>query len=414
MKFMHNNFIKKYFYTSLACFFCSFYPLVAQDNIHTTTQTTSPATPQENTQIFLQNTEENTLETPPLPTSPQDSLHLKNLKFIYGIDFDFLLDNTEESQKYWPTRTLFTGSIAPEIGISFKNQNLRVGGHFIQNLGEKYPAKNLLTFSYDFTYKDIKAFFGIFHKKQWIGEYSQLFYRKDFLFYNPLINGVLFQYDSQKYDLQAEFIFDWYGGDITKRIDEFLTQGFLKKSFFNKKLFFGGSFLLYHFKNDEFLNLDGGNFDTYLLDRFYYELFIGSNLQSLTPSMDKLLFKFSNLSSLERKRRLSTGLDPFSNLLGWQFDFQAQYKGFGFENSLYFGKNQYKYFSTYGEDFYAGLPFYQSPLFDRAEIYYEYKNDYLTGRFSFILHFTQDALAYQQMLSLSLDTHKLFRLLLRK
>lgn len=390
---MLNNFLRKQSFASL--FFLFF--------LFTTTYAAEPASStifspiQENHQIPNLNQEKN-----------------KKLKLIYGIDFNFLLDNTEASEQYWPTRTLFAGSIAPEAGIHFNNQNLLVGGYFIQNMGEQYPTKNFFTFSYDFTYKNLKGYFGIFPKSKWIGDYPKLFFRKDFLFYNPLLNGTMFQYISQDKQLQAEFIFDWYGGNIAKRIDEFLAQGYVKKSFLDDKLFLGGAFLLYHFKNDEFLNLDGNNFDTYLLDRFYYQIFLGTNLTPLMPYMDKMILKVSNLSSLERKRRLSTGLDPFSNLLGWQLEFDTQYKGFGINNSIYLGKGQYKYFNEYGENFYAGLPFYQSPIYDRAEIYYEYKNAYLTGRFSFILHFMQNNIAYQQMLTLNLNTHKLFSALLGK
>ncbi len=333
------------------------------------------------------------------------------IQFIYGFDFDFLLDNLEESQKIWPTRTLFAGSLFPHIGVHFYNQNLNLGGYFINNMGENYPMKGGITLSYDFTYNDIKGYFGIFSKKNWIGEYSNLFFRKDFLFYNPVNNGVMFQYDSKNLDLQAEFIFDWYGGNIQKRDDEFLTQGYLRKNFFDKKFFLGGSFLLYHFKNSNFLNLDGNNFDTYLLDRFYYQVFIGTDLTQLIPSLDKIKISFSNLSSMERKRRLSTGTDPFSNQIGWQLDTQLQYKGFGIDNSLYFGDRQFKYFREYGENFYAGLPFYQSRFYDRAELYYEYKNHYLVGRFSFILHFNHEGFYHQQMLTLSLDTHKLLNTL---
>lgn len=348
--------------------------------------------------VFSQ--EENTKISTPTP-----------LKFIYDFDFNFLLDNTEESQNIWPTRTLFAASLFPEIGINFYNQNLKIGGYFINNMGESYPTKSALTLSYDFTHDNIKGYFGIFSKKYWIGEYSNLFFRKDFLFYNPLTNGIMFQYTPKTIDLQAEFIFDWYGGNIQKRIDEFLTQGYVNKNFLDKKLFVGGSFLLYHFKNDEFLNLDGNNFDTYLLDRFYYQIFIGTNLASLAPQFEKLQIKFSNLSSMERKRRLSSGLDPFSNQIGWQLDTQLQYKGFGIDNAIYFGDKQFKYFNQYGENFYAGIPFYQSNLYDRSEIYYEYKNKYLTSRFSFIFHFTKEGFYHQQMLTLNLDTHKLLNTL---
>ncbi|CBG39470.1 hypothetical protein [Helicobacter mustelae] len=329
-------------------------------------------------------------------------------RLLYGMNFDFFLDNTEESQAYWPTRTLFAGSIKPEIGIEFYNQKLLFGGYFIQNMGEKFPSKGGITFSYSFEHNAWKGYFGIFPKKYWIGKYSKLFYRKDFLFFNPMSSGILFQYDPKDQNLQAELLFDWYGGNLAKRLDEFLVQGYLNKNFFDKVFYLGGSFLLNHFKNDEFLSLDGSHGDTYLLDRLYYEAYVGINLESYTKVLDALNLKLSALGSIERKRRLSRGNDPFSNLWGSQVQLITQYKGFGVDNRFYAGKSQMLYFSQYGENFYSGLPFYRSPLYDRLELYYEYKNDYFTGRFSFITHFTQKTTGWQQMLTISLNTHKLF------
>ena len=338
----------------------------------------------------------------------------KNYHFIYGADFNFFLDNLEESQTYnWPTRTLFAASIFPEIGLSFYNQNLKIGGYAIADMGQGYPKNGGFTISYDFTYKNLRGIFGIFSKKEWIGNYSNLFYRKDYLYYHPVSNGILFQYQPKDKNIIGELMVDWYGGNRAKGFDEFLVQGYFEKNFFHRALYFGGSLLLYHFLNHDFLSQDGaiyeGKPDTYLLDRFYYQIFIGTDLTHLAPVMDTLKIQMSNLSSLERKRTHSQGVEPFNNLLGWQFDFNAQYKGFGIDNSTYFGASQYRYFNQYGENFYAGLPFYQSPFYNRTEIYYEFKNPYLTTRFSVIFHFTDRNIANQEMLTLVLDSHKLFK-----
>lgn len=348
------------------------------------------------------------------PTTSLQTTESSPIKFAYNFDFDFLLDNLEASEPFWPTRTLFAGRLMPQIGINFYGQNLMLGGYLINNMGEKYPTQGGITLFYNFTHNDLKGYFGIFPKKYWMNggggynkEYSNLFFRDDFLFFNPVSNGVLLQYSPKKYDLKAELLIDWYGGNLQKRIDEFLIQAFVRKNFFDKKLFVGGALLLDHFKNTEVLN-PHGSLDTYLLDRFYYQIFIGTDLTHATPiALDVLELKLSNLASLERKRHISTGLDPFSNMQGGQLDFQFQYKGFGLANSLYFGAPQYKYLSEYGEDFYRGLPFYHSAFYDRAEFYYEYKNAYLTGRFSVIFHFTKEGIANQEMLTISLDTHKL-------
>lgn len=335
----------------------------------------------------------------------------------YNLGFDFYLDNLEESFPYWDTRTIYGVRLAPEVGIAFdEHQSLMFGGYVIDNMGEeKFPTKANVSIYYSALGEKFRSYFGIFPRKYSIAHYPLSFFRNDFYFFNPNINGLMFQYKPEDFSEiangYAEFIFDWYGGNLSKRLDEFMVLGSSEYRFLSDYLFVGGNFLLYHFKNDEYLAKDGSNGDTYLLDRIYYNLYVGSSLKTLMPYMEKAYIKFGTLGSLERKRRLSTGLDPFYNGIGYQLDIGAQYKGFGVKNSYYFGKPQMKYFSEYGEDFYSGLPFYQGTSYDRADFYYEYKNDLLSARFSVIFHFVNQTFANQEMLTISLDTQKLFKML---
>ncbi len=332
----------------------------------------------------------------------------KPVHFLYNFDFVFFADNLEDSFPYWDTRTLLQASIFPEVGLHFYGQNLRVGGYYIMNMGDKLPQNGGLSLYYDTKYKNFSGYFGIFPRKHWIGMYPNLYYRKDFLLQNPMTNGILLQYASTKKDFTAEFIFDWYGGNLQKRIDEFLVSSFIQQSFWNKNLFIGGSFLLYHTKNDEILNPNSVKPDVWLLDRLYYNVFMGVDLQKqIMPYMDSMNLSFGMLGSVERKRRHSSGLDPFANHLGLELNLKMQYKGFGIDNSLYYGQRQMQYFREYGESLYWGLPFYQAKLYDRVEIYWEHKNVYSTARLSFIFHFADTQIANSQMLTITLDTQKL-------
>lgn len=350
-------------------------------------------------------------KAPTLNTQPPQTQ--KPISFVYGFDFDFLADNLEESDPFWETRTLISTRVFPEVGISFFGQNLKVGGYVLFDMGKIIPTQGGVTLSYDFKTQEFRGYFGTFAKMHRIGKYPLLFARKDFDFYHPLIHGAMLQYQSQedaKYPIKSELIFDWYGGNLKDRIDEFLVQGSFAQSFWKDRFFLGASFLLYHTKNDVFLNRDGRNFDTYLLDRFYYQAYLGSDLTSFVQPLDHLSFQIGTLSSLERKRRLSTGLDRFSNQLGWQFEGNLSFKGFGINHLIYWGDKQYKYFKQYGDDFYAGLPFYQNNLYNQTEVFYEYKTSYLTARVSFILHFIPKKIAHQQMITISVDSQKLLSL----
>lgn len=338
---------------------------------------------------------------------------IQGYELKYNLGFDFYLDNLEDSTPYWDTRTIYGARFAPEIGIDFDGrQSLMFGGYALQNMGEeKFPTKANISIYYNAIGEKFRSYFGIFSRTHSVAEYPLSFFRNDFYFSYPNINGLMFQYkprDGNSNDY-AEFIFDWYGGNLAKRNDEFMVISSANFNFFHNYFFLGGNFLMYHFKNDDYLSKDGHSKDTYLLDRIYYNLYIGSSFTTFLSFMNKAYAKFGTLSTLERKRRLSTGLDPFYNGLGWEFEIGAEYRGFGVENNYYFGKPQMKYFNQYGEEFYNGLPFYQGRKYNRTNFYYEYKNDLITARFSIILHFVDNIVANQEMLTISLDTHKLLK-----
>ncbi|ANV97546.1 hypothetical protein BBW65_01405 [Helicobacter enhydrae] len=350
----------------------------------------------------------------PSPTSNQalgDSLAPK-AHWIYDVDFGFLFDNLEDSDPYWATRTLLSAKLSPEVGLAFDNQTIKLGGYFILDMGEQVPQNGGMTLYYSFDSADFSAYLGAFPKKYQIGKYPLLYWREDYDFYHSNFNGTMFQYHSADNGTDVELILNWYGGKLIKRIDEFMLEGFWQSNFYDRLLFIGASSLVFHIKNDEILNPTIYE-SAYLLDRIYYEARIGSDLSSLAPSFDQLSLQLSLLASLERKRFLDKGIEPFDHRIGGELGFQIQYQGFGFGNSLYVGDSHMKFFSQYGDDLknagYSGLPFYQSSLYNRSELYYQYQNSYLNLKCSVIFHTTQKHFAHQQMITLSLDTEKLLR-----
>ncbi|STP08383.1 Uncharacterised protein [Helicobacter fennelliae] len=349
---------------------------------------------------------------PRLPQSAESPLYLR-----YNLGFDFFLDNTEGSDPYWATRTLYAIRIAPEIGMGIgQNHSIMFGGFAIQNMGAStIPTKANISAYYRYEGEIFRAYFGIFGRRYWRGEYPLSFFRQDFLFFNPNTNGVLLQYISHQDSAingYAEFVFDWFGGNLAKRFDEFFVLASGKVRFLNNYGFVGGSALLYHFKNDEVLSQDGaftpsGLPDTQLMDKIYYNAYIGVDFVPLLRAMQTAQIQFGALSSIERKRRLS-GLGAFHHAMGYEGGFKLQYKGFGLEESYYFGDGQMYYYSEYGENFYDGLPFYRADRFNRVNVFYEYRNNWLKANLSFMFFSLPQTFALQQMLTLSIDTHRLF------
>jgi len=353
----------------------------------------------------------------------------KDINFLYNLGFDFLLDNTESSLPYWNTRTLYALKLNGEIGLKIKQQHsINLFGTALQNMGERVATKAFLAPYYRYDGEHFKANLGIFPRKHWAITYPRSYFREDVLFFNPLTSGLLLQYVSSKESAvngAVEFIFDWFGGNLKKRDDEFFLLFGGKINFLKNYGFFGGNALVYHFKNANFLSLDNardssGNLDkTRLLDVMYYNIFIGASLTPLLNGFNKADISFGALSSIERKRK-DSGIEPFYYGGGWEVNARLEWRGLGISEHFYFGKEQMRYFSNrntpnsleigYGEGFYNGLPLYQASHFHQINTYYEYKNNYLKANISLMFYILpNNQLALQQMLRFSIDTHNLFK-----
>lgn len=344
----------------------------------------------------------------------QDS---NNLSFFYKARFDFMLDNLEDSQKFWDTRTMYAISITPEISIRYMLHSLNLGAFLAQNMGETKGltiGKLVAYYEYDGKYFGVNA--GIFPRKNWNVNYPLSYFRNDFLFYNALSNGIMFYFHTQpesKLSTKAELIFDWYGGNLDKRIDEFFILGGVKTSAFKNIAYGGASFLMFHTKNSDILGKDGvmfnGEADTYLMDRIYYDAHIGADFTPLTNIFSLLKIQGGILGSIERKRRLS-GLGNFNNAAGFSGLATIEFKGFGFEELVYYGNGQMKYFNEYGETFYEGLPFYRSDYFFRSNVYYRYDTKYLNTKLSLMFYaLPNGVLSTQQRLDLTFKFNSAFR-----
>ena len=322
----------------------------------------------------------------------------------YGIGFDFLLDNLEYSNAIWLTRTLYALRIAPEIGIGIGNKHsLMFGGFIVQNMGaNRFPTKANITAYYAYNGANFGAYVGIFPRTKFIGTYPLSFFRQDFLFFSPNSNGLALQYRTDTYRgmrVSGEFVLDYFGGNLAKRYDEFfmLAEGKFEAL---DSLYLRANTLVYHFKNSEVLG------DAYLMDRILYNLTFGVDFKCFVSYLNTAEISISALGQLERKR-YESGLGNLYAGTGYEFSAKIAYKGFGIEESYYVGKPQMRYFAEYGEDFYSGLPFYQTDAFNRLKAYYEYKNDFLRVNIGVIFYAFDSTFALQQMLTLTLDTHKI-------
>lgn len=354
---------------------------------------------------------------PPPERSSQKTSYLgeSNFSFLHNIRFDFLLDNTEDCDWLWTPRTISAVSLEPEIGLGIGEFHaLWVGGYGIQNMGAKPIAKGAkggIYAYYAFSQSGFSALLGIAPRKKLILRYPRTFFRNDFEFMNPNINGVIFQYQSTQDTTikgQGELVLNHFGGNLANATDMFYASLGGKITFFDS-LILGADAMLYHIQDTNLLRKNAENNDTFLFERILYDASIAWDLRGFDQVSD--IFEVANvgfalLGEAERKKAHS-GYGGFSNNIGYEISANLQYKGFGIEESYYFGKPQMHYFMAFGEDIYNGLPFYQTN-FNRINAYYTYKNDFAKISFNFVFYVIGKRLSTQQMLVFSFDSEKLW------
>lgn len=302
-----------------------------------------------------------------------------------------MLDNTEDCDWLWIPRTVSAVSLEPEIGLGVgKSHALWVGGYGIQNMSAKpitQGAKGGIYAYYAFSQSGFNALLGITPRKKLILRYPRTFFRNDFEFMNPNINGAIFQYQSTQDTAikgQGELVLNHFGGNLADATDVFYASLGGKITLFDS-IILGADTMLYHIQDVNLLRKNAVNSEVTLFENVQYDANITLDLRGF----DKVgyIFEVANvgfalLGGVERKRGIK---DKFRNAIGYEISANLQYKCFGIEESYYFGKSQMRYFREFGEDVYNGLPFYQTN-FNRINAYYIYKNDFAKVSFNFVFY----------------------------
>ncbi|BCZ19575.1 hypothetical protein NHP190012_12170 [Helicobacter sp. NHP19-012] len=409
-----------------------------------------------------------------LPTQASAVAFAYDLKFM-----SFTYNLAGKNNPYWNSLLNMKNRIMPEIGIQFdKHQSIMFGAWFIQNLHTHisyFPYSWGVTMYYSAVGKDFRTYIGIIPRTYTMANYPLAAFKKLFWFKDPTVRGAMFQYKptynpNRWWNGWAEFIVDWYGGRNWNNVwgkkyaanhynmNQMLYFGGSEWSFLKGYLGFGGRVVAFH-NTSSYSMGDPYPFDGHsdpamrgqtplwpggypyasgeplggvpgqyanptVLDRIYYYGYIKSNLKRLAPFLDKLSVAFGTMSEQEHycvRKGNSCGPSQWYNSFGGQFDFDIQYKGFGFYDKYYFSdKPQMKFYGTYGRALYTGLPWYHAPNFERIALYYVYKNKYLSVRADAFFNFMGGGnghslnghgghwyTTFQQFVTVAIDTRQL-------
>lgn len=326
--------------------------------------------------------------------------------FLYNVDFATWFDNREYQPPLQLSQTLFALRLSPEIGVGLTDPQggqhlLRAGVHYTQPLGGNWKDVRFHpTAFYTYDYKGFRMHIGAIPYKHFIRPLPD-FLRYDSIAYAyPNIQGALFQYESQHGFV--EFMCDWRGLQSPTRREMFrltLDGEYSHQGFF--RYFAGGVAQLNHKANHASPTPREG-----VCDDAYISPNIGIDFASPLP-LDTLCLRASYIYGYQRFRPDNLVWQP----QGFMLEVMIRWRFLGAKNTFYAGNNLMPLYGTFGDDLNQGDPFYQSPLYNRTDLFlYIVRKSFVNCYFSWNMHYVPGVrLQHQQQLIVLFSLDKLHK-----
>lgn len=304
-------------------------------------------------------------------------------RFLYNVDFATWFDNREYQRPLQIPQTLFSFRLSPEIGVGLSDRQggshrLIAGVHYTQPLGGNWKEVHFHpTAFYQYQYKGFTMNIGAVPYKHFIRQLPD-FLRYDSVAYaHPNIQGALLQYSSRHGYVEA--MCDWRGMQSPTRREmfritfngEYSYQGFFR-------YFAGGVAQLNHKANHGAPTLREG-----VCDDIYASPNIGIDFAAPTP-LDTICLRASYIYGYQRFRPDNLVYQP----QGFMLEFMLRWRFLGLKNTFYVGDNLMPLYGMFGADLNQGDPFYQSPLYNRTDLFiYIVRKGFVNCYFSWNMHY---------------------------
>lgn len=334
---------------------------------------------------------------------------------IAGADFATRFDNREYADNTFnEPQTLFSARLTPYVGVEWMKKNrLVVGVEMLQHFGQYNPqgdrflsdVKPLMY--YEFRTHSVQANAGIFHRKEFLGDYSAAFFSDSVRFYHDRLSGFLGQYRSpHRNDTYVEMAVDWEGmySEASREMFRILSAG---RYTTRQGLYFGYAFSMFHFA--------GSKLNKNVTDNLLANPFVGWEFGTL--------FDFDLRAGLLFAPQRGRSVDnAWKKPCGAQIDLAIARWGVRIENNLYLGDNLQPLRNdvanpatglTYGQEgLYAGEPFYATTKGIYNRTWAGYDRTFFDGTVhveaGMVFHYDGTGLGTQQVVQLSLDIQKVF------
>lgn len=331
-------------------------------------------------------------------------------RFVVGIDFATLFDNTEYTgMEYVPrSETLFSSRLTPTVGFEWNDDhNIVLGADFVLDFGYdlKFVSDVNVEMYYRLSKPHVKVYAGIFPREAMRGLRSLLFFDRGYRYYHNRIQGLVarYEYDADSY---VEFAMDYTGRRSYDTREAFMIMSSGRKHIYGRNdvgdMHLGYDFLMGHYAKDYNPDTNDGVVDNVMLTPFigYTHTFaMGEDRPNLG-----LCAEAKYILSLQRDRIME---NVWQAPQGVEVMVEAEWYGAIVRDRLYVGNNLLTYYNRYGADLYHGSPFYstQKGLFNAIELGYRqlFCDDILSLEAGVSIDYDGVAWGTRQFISLSVN-----------
>ncbi|MEI6554409.1 MAG: hypothetical protein WCL70_02345 [Paludibacter sp.] len=312
-------------------------------------------------------------------------------KPLWNMNVNYFFDNTEYAKSSITKDQTMTGvHFTPEIGLAFDSvHSFFAGGDFLKVAGSDKFVDYIEPIAY-YRYHTPKSTFyaGVFPRSELFSNYSDLFFQDSVAYFKPTVQGIFWQAGTNNSFFNLWL--DWTGHQTATVRETFFVGASAHHQF--GLMFLDFQSYMFHFADTRPMN------PTYsVCDNILAHLSVGVDFSNQT-GIDTLLFAAGVLAGGERDRSVVNG-SYFP--IGAVIRLNAEYKGFGTQNMLYWGDRRDVFYNNYSNALYWNNPFLRAGFYFQSKWYLDViRSQSVNGKLSMNLHFSEGKMMYEQVFTL--------------
>lgn len=312
-------------------------------------------------------------------------------KPLWNMNANYFFDNTEYAKSTITKDQTMTGvHFNPELGLTFDSvHSIFAGGDLLKVAGSDKFVDYIEPVVY-YRYHTPKSTFyaGVFPRSELFFNYSDLFFQDSVAYFKPTVQGIYWKAGTPNSFFNLWL--DWTGHQTATVRETFFVGASAHHKF--GLMFLDFQSYMFHFADTRPMN------PTYsVCDNLLAHFSVGVDYSNQT-GIDTLLLAAGVLAGGERDRSVVNG-SYFP--VGAVIRLNAEYKGFGTQNMLYYGDSRDVFYNKYNNALYWNNPFLRSGFYFQSKWYLDViRSQSVNGKLSMNLHFSEGKMMFEQVFTL--------------